>query len=189
MCWWLVLAPERILALADFNPAWSFTAVEPSAPMVEKARERVHAAGLADAVTFQTGTLDTLDDQGPFRGATAVLMMQFVPADVKAAFFKDIGRRLKPGGPLVMAHSIGDPESNEHVIHMGSWREHIQSVMPDRVDVIYANVQGTLHFVSEEVRAQMLVDAGFDEPLRFRARNLFGAWIVNKSRWSARLKF
>ena len=170
----------EVLALADFNPAWSFTAVEPSAPMVEKAKERVHAAGLADAVTFHTGTLDTLADQGPFDGATAILMMQFVPADVKAALFKDIGWRLKPGAPLVMAHPIGDPESDEHVMHMGSWREHIQSVMPDRVDDIYANVQGTLHFVSEEAQAQMLVDAGFDEPVRFHARNLFGAWIFNK---------
>lgn len=171
----------EVLALADFDPAWSFTAVEPSAPMVEKAKARVADAGLTESVAFHTGTLDTLEDQGPFDAATAILMMQFVPSDAKSALFKEVGQRLKSGAPLIMAHPIGTPESDEHVMHMGAWREHIASVMPDRVDDIMTNVEDTLHFVSEDSQAQMLRDAGFEDPVRFHARSVFGAWIVNKA--------
>lgn len=170
----------EVLALADFDPHWAFMAVEPSTPMVEKAKQRVSAAGLNGAVAFHNGTLDTLDDDGPYDGATAILMMQFLPTEQKAVLFKEIGKRLKSGALLIMAHPIGDPESDEHTMHMGSWREHMEQAMPDRADEIYANVEDTLHFVPEDDQTQMLIDAGFDAPVRFHSRNVFGAWIVNK---------
>ena len=50
----------EVLRLADFESGWSFTAVEPSAPMVEQAKARVESAGLIDAVTFHTGILGYL---------------------------------------------------------------------------------------------------------------------------------
>ncbi len=171
----------EVLRLADFEPEWSFTAVEPSAPMVEQAKAHVDAAGLNGAVTFHSSTLDSLDDQGPFDGATAILMMQFLPADAKANLFEDIGRRLKPGAPFVLCHPIGDPASDEHVMHMASWREHIERAMPERADEIYANVEDTLHFISEDAQAEMMSKSGFHAPVRFHTRNVFGAWIAIKA--------
>ena len=171
----------EVLSLANFDPKWTFTAVEPSAPMVEQAKVRVDSAGLNDTVTFHTGMLEELDDQGPFDGATAILMMQFLPPEAKAALFKDIARRLKPGAPFVFCHPFGDPASDEHVMHMASWREHIELAMPDRADEIYANVEDTLHFISEESQAEMMTKAGFDTPVRFHTRNVFGAWIATKA--------
>jgi tRNA (cmo5U34)-methyltransferase len=171
----------EILALADFDDSWTFTAVEPSAPMVDVAKQRIDDAGLTKRVTFHTGTLDTLDDRGPFQAATAILMMQFVPAEDKPKLFKDIGSRLESGAPLIMAHPIGDPESDEHALAMQAWRDHIAKALPDRAEDVYASVQDTLHFVSDDMQAEALTAAGFAAPQRFHTRMVFGAWRVNKA--------
>lgn len=168
----------EVLALADFDDSWTFTAVEPSAAMVDVARARVDEAGLTDRVTFHVGTLDTLDDPEPFDAATAILVMHFMPTDVKASVFKDIGSRLKTDAPLVMVHPIGDPGTDKHALAMHAWHDHMEQTMRDRADDVYANVQETLHFISEEAQANMLTAAGFGEATRFHNRMVFGAWIV-----------
>lgn len=170
----------EILTLADFDPTWHFTAVEPSAPMVEVARERIAAAGLTDQVTFHVGTLDTLEDQGPFDAATAILMMQFIPVEEKAAVFADIGKRLKTQAPLVMAHMIGDPGSDEHSLAMQAWRDHLEDTFKDRGDEVYANVSDTLHFMSDDAQTAALKEVGFSEVVRFHTKMVFGAWIAMK---------
>lgn len=170
----------EILTLADFDPTWTFTAVEPSAPMVEVARERIDAAGLTERVTFHVGTIDTLEDQGPFDAATAILMMQFVPVEEKPAVFKDISTRLKSEAPLVMAHMIGDPESDEHALAMQAWRDHMEETLKDRADDVYANVSDTLHFMSDDAQTTALKDVGFTEVVRFHTKMVFGAWIAIK---------
>jgi len=170
----------EVLALADFDDTWRFTAVEPSAPMVDVAKQRVADAGLSDRVTFHTGTLDTLDGGGPFDAATAILMMQFVAADDKADLFKDVSARLKPGAPLLMAHPIGDPATDEHALAMQAWRDHIAETLPDRAEDVFATVKDTLHFVSEGAQADALAEAGFGPPQRFHNRMVFGAWVADK---------
>ncbi|MEQ9445143.1 MAG: class I SAM-dependent methyltransferase [Rhodospirillaceae bacterium] len=172
----------EILTLADFDPTWTFVAVEPSAPMIDVARARIADAGLTDRVTFHVDTLDTLADQGPFEAATAILMMQFVPADEKAALFSEVSQRLAPGAPFLMAHPIGDPESDEHALAMQAWRDHLAEAMPDRVDTVFATVQDTLHFVSDTVQTNMLHDVGFEDVVRFHSKLVFGAWISVKAR-------
>lgn len=171
----------EVLALADFDDSWTFTAVEPSSAMVDVARARIDDAGLSDRVTFHVGTLDTLEDDQPFDAATAILVMHFMPPDVKASVFKDIGRRLRPDAPLVMVHPIGDPGTDEHALAMHAWHDHMEQTMPEKADEVYANVQETLHFISEDAQADMLAAAGFGAAKRFHSRMVFGAWIITKA--------
>lgn len=170
----------EVLTLADFDPTWTFLAVEPSAPMVEVARERIAAAGLGDRVSFHVGTLDTLEDQGPFDAATAILMMHFVPVDQKTVVFEDIAKRLKTNAPLVMFHPIGDPESDEHALAMQAWRDHLDETLKEKAETVYANVSDTLHFMSDNAQTDALKGVGFDQVVRFHTRMVFGAWIAMK---------
>lgn len=170
----------EVLTLADFDDSWTFVAVEPSAAMVAVARTRVAEAGFSDRVTFHVGTLATLDDPEPFDAATAILVMHFMPEEVKADVFRDIGARLKAGAPLVMVHPVGDVDKDKHAMAMHAWHDHMEETMPERADEVYANVQDTLHFISEETQADMLKAAGFAPATRFHNRMVFGAWVVNK---------
>ena len=170
----------EILTLADFDPTWTFVAVEPSAPMSDVARKRIADAGLTERVTFHVGTLETLDDHGPFDAATAILMMQFVPVDEKAPLFAGVAKRLKSGAPFIMAHPIGDPESDEHALAMEAWRDHLADAMPDRVETVFATVKDTLHFVSDTAQTDLLHGAGFEGVVRFHSKLVFGAWVSIK---------
>jgi len=170
----------EILTLADFDSTWTFVAVEPSAPMIDVARARIAEAGLTDRVTFHVGTLDSLNDHGPFDAATGILMMQFVAADEKAALFAEVAKRLKPGAPFLMAHPIGDADSDEHALAMQAWRDHLSEVMPDRVDTVFETMKDTLHFVSDTAQTNMLQDAGFQDIVRFHSKLVFGAWVSVK---------
>lgn len=170
----------EVLTLADFDPTWTFVAVEPSAAMVDVARRRLAAAGLNDRVTFHIGTIDTLEDQGPFDAATAILMLHFVPLEQKAAVLEDIAKRLKTNAPLVMAHPIGDPKSDEHTLAMQSWRDHLEEMFKDRAAEVYSNVSDTLHFMSDEAQTDALKGVGFDQVVRFHTKLIIGAWIAMK---------
>lgn len=70
----------EIQALASRFPAWTFTAVEPSAGMVAVAQKRARDNGYADRRTFHTGYLETLPSSAPFDCASVsperVLQMQ-----------------------------------------------------------------------------------------------------------------
>jgi tRNA (cmo5U34)-methyltransferase len=98
----------ELLYLADAFPRWTFTAVEPAAPMLDRCREKAAEAGIADRCTFHEGYLDFLPPAKPFDAATSILVSQFVLVRQKRCnFFQDIAARLKPGGHLVTADLSG----------------------------------------------------------------------------------
>lgn len=100
----------ELLYLAEAFPGWTFTAVEPSAPMLDRCRLRAAGAGIEARCTFHEGYLDNLPHTPPFDAATSILVSQFVLMRQKRCnFFQDIAARLKPGGHLVTADLAGEP--------------------------------------------------------------------------------
>lgn len=96
--------------LAQRFPDWHFTAVEPSAGMVQAGRARAQAAGYADRCSWHHGYLETLPNSGPpFAAATCLLVSQFILDRVeRVRFFADIARRLHPAGILASADLAAD---------------------------------------------------------------------------------
>lgn len=92
----------ELRALADENPGWSFTGVDPARAMLDKARS---VMGIdASRVQFHHGYIDDAPE-GPFDGATSFLTLHFLNADDRRNTVAEIVQRLKPGAPLVVAHS------------------------------------------------------------------------------------
>ncbi len=105
----------EILHLAGIHPSWSFTAVDTSAPMLDRCRARVAAEGVGDRVHFHVGDVHSLSPEaGPFHGATAILVSQFVIVPTaRQQFFQGIADRLALGAPLVFAELAMAPADNE----------------------------------------------------------------------------
>lgn len=57
---------------------WSFTAVEPSGPMLDLCRQRAEREGFASRCTFHEGYLDSLASDGRHHAATCFLVSQFI---------------------------------------------------------------------------------------------------------------
>jgi tRNA (cmo5U34)-methyltransferase len=105
----------EIRALAETHPGWTFDGVDPSAPMLGLAAETV--APYAGRVQLHEGYIDAAP-QGPFHGATCILVLHFVPRAQRLETLRQLRQRLRPGSPLVLAHisfSQAEPERSQWI--------------------------------------------------------------------------
>jgi len=86
-----------IAARRQTGPTGEVQGIDPSAEMIEVAREKAAKAGV-DA-QFQTAAIEKLPfPDGHFNLVLSSLMLHHLPADVKRAGFAEVRRVLKPGG-------------------------------------------------------------------------------------------
>lgn len=172
----------EVLYLAAAFPGWSFTAVDPSAPMLALCRKRLEAAGALDRCALHVGRLDTLPETAPFDGATAHFVSHFITdGDERRAFFADIAARLKPGGGLVSADIAGDMQSPEWTRRMALWAHALRLTGSDDAGIAqYMKSMGSRVAVTPlPAMADLIVSAGFAE-----ATHVFGAMHMHA--WHSR---
>ncbi|HEY0134037.1 MAG TPA: class I SAM-dependent methyltransferase [Nannocystis sp.] len=98
------LLPYRRFAV----PRWHFTGVDPSAAMLEVARERLTAEGLLARSHLHVGELRTLPAGPAFDGAQMLGVLHHVPEQhERVELLREVTRRLKPGAPLVLGCRVG----------------------------------------------------------------------------------
>ncbi len=174
----------EILELGKTNPGWRFLGVDPAPPMLDLAKEKIEAAGLADRVSFFHGFVGNLPIGKLFDGATSAMIMHFVPDDGgKIKFLRAIAPHLKPGVPFVLMDNFGDLNAPESELMIEAWkqqqvlagvkREEVESGMKERVKAI--------HFVSPSRMEQLLAEAGFHRIQLFFQNFMLGGWIAFKS--------
>jgi tRNA (cmo5U34)-methyltransferase len=87
--------------LAERHEGWTFDGVDPSAPMLDLARERM--GSLAARAALHEGYVADAPE-GPFDAATCLLTLHFLPREERLRTFLEVRRRLRPGAPLVTFH-------------------------------------------------------------------------------------
>lgn len=107
--------------LAPRFPGWTFTLVDPSAPMLDVARRHADAEGFVERCRFHadyvSGTPVLEHD-----AATSLLVSHFLTdAPARKSFFADIGVRLKPGGRLFTVDLCTDDDAPAFAGVMGLW--------------------------------------------------------------------
>ncbi len=170
----------ELLALARAFPTWRFTAVEPSAPMLDVCRRKAVEAGIADRCAFHVGYLQELPPAEPFDAATTILVSQFITDRARRTdFFRDIARRLRPDGLLITADlttiAAGQHESlltvwSQMMRHIGSSEAQIQALM--------AAYGRDVALLTVPVMEALLTEAGFVRPVRFSQSLLIHAWFA-----------
>lgn len=143
----------ELLALAAAGPGWRFTAVDPSAAMLDNARAKAAAAGIGHRVAF----VEALLGEAPLLAhdaAVSALVLHFIPDDgAKAGFLADLRRRLRPGAPLLLTDyaEAGLPTGSyerwlldqgvaaDVVERAADWRRRVwQPVTPARLHELFA---------------------------------------------------
>jgi tRNA (cmo5U34)-methyltransferase len=98
----------EIKALAEAQPAWRFTGVDPSPAMLDLARQTL--TPFADRVDLLAGTIDEAPAD-PFDGATCLFVLHHIERKERLRTLREIRRRLKPNASLVIAeHSAPGPD-------------------------------------------------------------------------------
>ncbi|MES2188173.1 MAG: class I SAM-dependent methyltransferase [Pseudomonadota bacterium] len=174
---------SEILAGARLEPGWSFTAVDPSAPMLELALARIRAAGLEGRTHHLLGSVDDLPPEARFDAATLIGVLHHLPGDAaKLALLRAIAARLPAGAPFVLAGNH-QPYASQPLL-LAAWGERWrqQGASSDEVAAKLGKIlQGADPPASEEAVADLLARAGFGRPLRFFSSLFWGAWIVHRS--------
>jgi tRNA (cmo5U34)-methyltransferase len=102
----------ELVPYTRFNvPGWRFTGVDPSEAMIAVARKRLEAEGLLSRTHLHVGELRTLPASPPFDGAQMMGVLHHVEGEeARLELLREVGRRLKPGAPLVLGCRVGmDP--------------------------------------------------------------------------------
>ncbi len=174
----------ELLALGASHPTAELHGVDLSADMLEACKRRLDEAGLSDRASLHLGTMQEFRADKPFDGATSVFVAHFIrDPDARLAYFKAIAASLKPGAPFVFADLFGDAADPGFGIVFENWLGFYatQGVAAEDVAQDRAHIQRDICFEPEERIKALLVEAGFERPVRFFQSCLFGGWTTRKS--------
>jgi tRNA (cmo5U34)-methyltransferase len=175
---------EEIVYLAKRFPQWTFTAVEPSGPMLDVCRNKAEKAGFSSRCDFHEGYLESLPDQGTFDAATCFLVSQFIlDQEARAEFFRSIAARLRPGGILASSDLASDTASPEYEALLETWLNMLlAAAVPaaglEQMRAAYSKDVGVLPPAQV---ACIIRSGGFDEPVLFYQAGLIHAWFSKRT--------
>lgn len=165
----------ELRALAGMCPGWRFTGIDPSAEMLDLAREA--CAGVADRIGWLSGTIDQAPP-GPFDGATCLLTLHFLDRAERQRTLAEVRRRLRPGARLVVAHHAppGDATVDwlTRSVAFRTWPE---------LDIPAARGSATtmaerLPLLAPEQEEALLREAGFVDVALCYAALSFRGWVA-----------
>ncbi|MDP4025103.1 methyltransferase domain-containing protein [Methylobacterium sp. NEAU 140] len=165
----------ELKVFAEARPGWRFDGVDPSAAMLDLARRTL--GPLAPRARLHRGTVDAAPD-GPFDTAISLLTLHFVPEAERLRTLREIRRRLRPGGALVVAHH-SVPEAGR-----AAWLARFadfavaSGVAPDRARAMREGVGAHLPFLTPERDEALIREAGFSDVALFYAAFTFRGWLA-----------
>ncbi|NGP18311.1 class I SAM-dependent methyltransferase [Devosia aurantiaca] len=166
----------ELSAFAEAQPQWRFDGVDPSAKMLDAAREATMA--WSDRISLHEGKID-IAPEGPFDGATCLLVMHFLPRDERIQTLRELQRRLTPGAPLVLAHMSYDQDEDSR--QRWSKRNAAFSASNGMDPVMLENgrqrMLEILPIVPPDDDVALLKDAGFTGIELFYAAFGFRGWV------------
>jgi len=174
----------ELLFLARKFPGWSFTAVEPSGPMLEICRSKAAGEGIAGRCVFHEGYLDSLPvPEEKFHAATSILVSQFVvDPEERRRFFAGIAERLLPGGYLVSADLSAELSSANYDRLLEAWsRLHTFAEMePGQVERFRSAYGRDVAVAPPEELGRFIASGGLEEVTLFYQALLIHAWFARR---------
>lgn len=176
---------QELIYLAQKFPRWHFTAVEPSAPMLEVCRRRTEELGIASRCTFHVGYVESLPDTAAYDAATSLLVSQFILSpEARTDFFRAIAQRLHPGGLLVSADLAADLTSEPYQRQWEVWFKvmRVADIPPEKLENMRAAYGRDVALLPVEQVSSLIVNGGFETPVLFLQTGLIHGWYAQKAR-------
>lgn len=165
----------ELRAFASAHPGWHLTGIDPSAAMLDIARQTL--GPLADRVQLVCGTVEDAPT-GPFDGATCILTMPFIGPEDRLPTLRALHQRLRPGARFVMAHHSFPRGPAEDAIWMARFAAFAGlsgiSFTPDK----RAEMLAHLTILSPDTEEELLRQAGFRDVSLFYAALAFRGWVA-----------
>lgn len=176
----------EILYLAQKFPEWRFTAVEPSAAMLDVFRRRAEEQGISSRCVFHPGYLDSLPSHGSFDAATAFLVSHFIQdRQVRSAFFGSIAERLRPAGILMSSDLAGDVAAPDVQDLLDVWFRVMSGSgslpSPEAIKNMREAYRRDVAVLPPQDVRSIITRGGFDSPVLFFQAGMIHAWYAKRS--------
>ena len=166
-------------ALAKAGPGWRFTGVDPAGKMLDLAR---HILGdeTMRRVDLVEGGVEAAPE-GPFDGATLILMLGLIPDDgSKLTTLRDIHRRLKPGAPVILVDrcdSADNPQFDRNMDRYVAFAA-ANGVDPETLKNARGSHRGNPGLATAARDEALLAEAGFGEIEHFYHAMNWHGWVA-----------
>ena len=156
---------------------WRITGIDPSPEMIAQARENLKEA---EHVRLVEGVITDLDTSHLFGAATLLLVLHFMADDgTKLALLKDIAIRLEKDAPFILLDITGDQNQLKANLKI------LKLLLPaglEEEDIAHrmTRIEHNLHSISEKRLGELLMEAGFEAPLRFFQNSIYMGWMTKK---------
>jgi tRNA (cmo5U34)-methyltransferase len=161
-------------AIAEAQPAWQLTGVDPSPAMLDLARRTI--VPFSDRISLIEGTVDQAP-AGPFDGATCLLTLHHIAPSERLRTLKEIHRRLKPGANIVIAgHSAPSPDPIRWMTRSVAFGNRDEAD-PKTAAKTAEMMTERLHLLTPAAEEAMLKEVGFQDVALFYAAFSFRGWV------------
>lgn len=166
-------------ALAKAGHGWRFTGVDPAGQMLDLARHVLGPETMRRVALIEGGVEAAPD--GPFDGATLILVLGILPDDgSKLTALKDIRRRLKPGAPFVLVdrcdsadNPLFDRNMDRYVAFAAA-----NGVDPETLKTARASHRGNPGLATAARDEALLAEAGFSDIESFYHAMNWHGWVA-----------
>lgn len=156
---------------------WNITGVDPSPQMLSQAKERFKNF---KNITLVQGLVSDLDFNKKFDAVTLLLVLHFLKDNgEKLNILKDIADRMNIGASFVILDITGTKEQIIKNLQV------LKSFLPSNLEENQVvsrleRIETKINYVSEERLKALLLEAGFEEPLRFFQSSIYSGYITKK---------
>jgi tRNA (cmo5U34)-methyltransferase len=167
----------ELKALAEAQPGWRFTGVDPAGPMLDLAREAMGAN--VDRAELIEGYISDAPT-GPFDAATCLLTLHFLNRSERVATLLDMHRRMTPGAPLVVVHSSFPQDEPARTRWLARYASYAVASGADPVQTEQARtaVSESLALLTPRDDEDCLGEAGFCNIELFYAAFTWRGWVA-----------
>lgn len=166
----------ELRALAEAQPGWRFTGVDPAGPMLRLAEQT--AAPFMDRIALVEGYIDDAPE-GPFDGAVCLLTLHFLMAEERLETIRAIRRRLRGGAPFVAVHGCLPVERPARDVWLNRYAAYplAMGVEPEMVAQARASVDAAAPMLEPAQDEALLKHGGFPDAELFFAAFTWRGWI------------
>ncbi|MEM1285542.1 MAG: methyltransferase domain-containing protein [Pseudomonadota bacterium] len=168
---------QELKAFADNSATWRFLGVDPSAEMLELAKQV--ASPHLGRIAFQEGTIED-SPAGPFDGATCLLTLHFLAPEDRLRTLIALRERMKSGAPLVIAHHSFPGQAREKEVWLNRYAAFAASsgVDENQAQTAAQSIGEKLPVLSPQEDEALLREAGFTGVQLFYAAFTFRGWLA-----------
>jgi tRNA (cmo5U34)-methyltransferase len=173
-----------VITLRAYNSEWQITGIDPSAEMLQIAREKIDSTRFHEGIRLECCKIEDFRNDTLYDVAVLSLVLQMYPDDgSKRELLQMVAQHIKREGRIVLIDTYGNRESLQfnQTVEALKIQTTQMGFTPDESEKDVESVRERFYLVSEQRIRSILSEAGF-----VRIEQIFHAYITGV--WIAQLR-